>query len=146
MGTAKKDRTPVSDAIAALVEREDEAAFAHFVQVFLSEESGVIAMGVREGVKGQISGRDAAISLGATGHPDGNERILAFADPFVFAARFGQPFNALMDGRQILEVALSKPEGHGVLVNSALEEVSIPIGREYIAELVRGTGFDNPSG
>lgn len=49
---------------------------------------------------------------------------LAFAGPAASAARFGRRFNAAWVGEALLATVLLNPEGAGVLVNSALAEVS----------------------
>lgn len=66
---------------------------------------------------------------------------LAFADPAAFAARLGRPFNAELTGEALLATVLLNPECAGVLVNSALAEVSVVIDRGTAARLVRPTSM-----
>ena len=63
--------------------------------------------------------------------------VLAFADPEAFARRFGRPFNGGMTGAALLAAVLANPECAGVLVNSALAEVSVAIDRPTAEALVR---------
>ncbi len=63
--------------------------------------------------------------------------VLAFADPKAFAVRFGRSFNAALVGEALLATALLNPECAGVLVNSALAEVSVVIDRATADAMVR---------
>lgn len=66
--------------------------------------------------------------------------VLAFADPEAFAARFGPRFNSTIAGEALLAAVLFNPECNGVLVNSALAEVSVIIDRATAESLLRPAG------
>jgi hypothetical protein len=78
---------------------------------------------------GFVTTAEQPLSVGSTLHVGGRPMVLAFADPEAFAARFGQPFNASLAGEVLLATVLLNPDCAGVLINSALAEVSVVIDR-----------------
>ena len=64
---------------------------------------------------------------------------LAFADPAVFVRRFGRRFNAEMAGEALLATIVLNPECEGILVNSALAEISVVIDRMAAESLAHPT-------
>ncbi len=70
------------------------------------------------------------ITLGSTTHGDGKSRVMAYADPRQFIAKFGQKFNGEMLGEEVIRVALHNPSCVGILLNSAFSEISVAIDRE----------------
>jgi hypothetical protein len=130
--------TPLSDLIAAHIASGSPESWNHFLDGFRKSQVGVVASGVPAGTVGEfVSTADQPISVGITQHAGGKPMALAFADPNAFAVRFGQPFNAALVGEALLATALLNPECAGVLVNSALAEVSVVIDRATAGELVR---------
>jgi hypothetical protein len=122
--------TPLSDLIGQHAERPTDRIHAQFLDLFCSSRLGVIGVGAPQGVAGHVeSTSERPLHLGMTQHAAGQAMVLAFADPPAFVRTFGQQFNAEMKGDDILKTALHNPECQGVLVNSALSEVSIVIDR-----------------
>jgi hypothetical protein len=133
--------TPLSDLIAAHITSGSMESWAQFLEGFRKSHLGLVAMGAPAGTAGEIvSSADRPISIGLTRHAGGRPMALAFADPESFAVRFGQPFNALMAGEALLATALFNPECAGVLVNSALAEVSVVIDRATADAMLRPGG------
>jgi len=136
---------PLSDLIAAHVASGSSRTWIKFLEAFRTARVGVFAEGVPAGTTGDfVSTAERPITVGVTRHNDGKSRVLAFADPVAFAARFGQPFNAELVGEALLATALSNPECAGVLVNSALAERSVVIDRATAESLVR-SGKQTPA-
>jgi len=130
--------TPLSDLIAQ-VKAVPSDAYEAFLRAFARSRVGVIAIGAPPGTVGDHrTTADHPVGLGLTGHADGGPMILTFADPKVFAERFGQPFNADMNGGDVIETCLADPACEGILVNSAAAQVSIVIARGT-AEALRGS-------
>ena len=137
---------PLSCLIQEYVERSTPKAYARFLDLFCCSRLGVIAVGIPEGTKRGDdikSTADHPIGLGTTQHAGGREMVLAFADPAVFEKRFGQRFNAAIDGEELLESALANPNCHGILINSATAEVSAVIRRDVIEQLLSGRRTTN---
>jgi hypothetical protein len=58
-------------------------------------------------------------------------------DSSVFDRNFGCQFNLTITGEELCRVALNDPDCRGVLVNSALSEISMAISRDTIVSLIR---------
>jgi hypothetical protein len=102
---------------------------------------GVVAVGVAAGVAGDlVSTNERPFSVGLTTHAGGRRMALAFADPIAFSRRFGRPFNAAISGEALLATVLLNPACEGVLVNSALAEVSVVIDRATAERAVQSRG------
>ena len=130
--------TPLSDMITAHSANGSSETWAQFLEGFRQAQLGVIAIGLPAGATGKhSSSAGQALSVGLTLHASGRPMALAFADPIAFAARFGQPFNATMFGNALLKTMLHNPECAGVLVNSAVAEVSVVIDRTTAETMVR---------
>jgi hypothetical protein len=124
--------------IAAHTSSGSSESWAPFLDKFRKSQVGVVAVGVPAGSAGEfVSTADQPVSVGLTRHAGGRPMALAFADPEAFAARFGRPFNAALAGEALLATVLLNPECAGVLVNSALAEVSVVIDRATAESLVR---------
>src|SRR5947209_2569776 len=122
--------TPLSDLMTGFASSGSPESFAKFLAAFRGSKVGVIAVGVEPGSSGDVTSTAARpISVGLSGHGDGQPRVLAFADPVVFARRFGRPFNADMTGDALMKTALHNPRCVGILVNSAVSESSVTIDR-----------------
>jgi hypothetical protein len=138
--------TPLSDLMAIFGKDGAPESFGRFLKAFRVAKLGVIAVGVPGGLSGDVISTNAQpISLGLSGHGDGRPRVLAFADPAAFARRFGQPFNAGMNGEVVMQTAMHDEHCAGVLVNSALTESSVTIDRATIASLI-GSARSRPPG
>ncbi|MCE9531485.1 MAG: SseB family protein [Planctomycetes bacterium] len=112
--------------------------WARFLNAFRESQVGVVAVGVPSGAAGEfVSTAERPFSVGLTRHAGGRPMALAFADPMAFAARFGRPFNAALVGHALLSTVLLNPECDGVLVNSALAEVSVVIDRSTAVSLAQ---------
>jgi hypothetical protein len=132
--------TPLSDLIAAYIEDGTPQSFSQFLDGFRGSRLGVIAAGVPAGVSEFVSTAEQSVSIGMTQHAGGRRMALAFADPVAFARRFGCPFNAEISGEALLATILLNPECEGVLVNSALAEVSVVIDRVTAESVTRSAG------
>lgn len=139
--TAAVSETPLSDLMAVFAADNAPASFARFVAAFRQSKVGVIAVGALPGSSGEVTSTAARpISAGLSDHGDGQPRVLAFADPLVFARRFGQPFNADMIGEALMQTAMHNERCAGILVNSAASETSVTIDRATIASLIGSAG------
>jgi hypothetical protein len=107
---------------------------------------GIVAINVPKEFEGKtVETRTAGaqgIGLGNTVHGDGKTRVVAFAEPQEFIARFGRQFNGEISGKQLFRAVLHNPACHGILLNSATAPVSLPIERAAILEFVQA---DSPS-
>ena len=92
-----------------------------------------------------VTTADRSVSVDMTLHAEGRPMALAFADPEAFAVRFGRQFNAKVVGDALLATVLFNPECAGVLVNSALAEVSVVIDRTTAESLTRTGGKPSSS-
>jgi hypothetical protein len=133
--------TPLSDLIAHHCEAGTAQSFAQFLDGFRGSMLGVVAVGIPE-VVSRIGGKfvssaKEAVSIGLTDHAGGKSMALAFADPAAFALKFGRPFNAEIAGDALLDTVLLNPKCEGLLVNSALAEVSIVIDRATAESITR---------
>jgi SseB protein N-terminal domain len=130
--------TPLSDLIAAHIANDSPESWNQFLDGFRKSQVGVVASGVPAGAVGEfVSTVDQPLSVGITLHAGGRPMVLAFADPKAFSVRFGRSFNAALVGEALLATALLNPECAGVLVNSALAEVSVVIDRATAEAMVR---------
>lgn len=130
--------TPLSDLIAAHMASHSSKTWAEFLEGFRKSQVGVVAMGLPNGTTGEIvTTADLPMSVGLTKHAGGRLMALAFADPAAFAKRFGRTFNAALVGNALLATVVLNPECAGVLVNSALAEISIVIDRSTAESIVR---------
>jgi hypothetical protein len=137
--TKDPSETPLSDLIAAHMASGSPEAWAQFLDGFRKSQVGVVAVGGERGSAARefVSTANQPVSVGLTRHAGGLPMALAFADPAAFVARFGQPFNAALVGEALLATVLLNPDCAGVLVNSALAEVSVVIDRATAESLVQ---------
>jgi hypothetical protein len=131
----------LSDLIAAHIASGSSKIWRQFLDKFRASEVGVFAVGAPAGTTGKfVTTADQPVSVAFTRHAGGRPMVLAFADPEAFAARFGRRFNATMAGQAAIATAVLSPDCAGVLVNSALAEVSVVIDRATAESLVRPPG------
>jgi hypothetical protein len=110
--------------------------YDRFLSQFRASIVGVVAVGKPSQ---DASGRfvaDGKLGAGKTTHGDGLARILAFADPQVALRNFGSRFNAGLPGEVLLHMAATDPHCHGILVNSALREISLVISKATAQSLL----------
>ncbi|WP_033337417.1 SseB family protein [Catenuloplanes japonicus] len=118
--------SPLSDALAAYAGNRTDENWTAFVAVFRNSIVGAVGSGPVD-----ENGRSRpGFGVGRTTAGDGRPRILTFADPPIYARRFGQVFTVGVPGSVLLEMAAGDPDCAGILVNSALEESSVVITRE----------------
>lgn len=133
--------TPLSDLIAANIASGSAENWGRFLDGFRKAQLGVVAIGDTPSAAGEfVTTRERPVAVGLTRHANGRRMALAFADPEAFAAQFGPRFNATMAGEALLAAVLFNPECEGVLVNSALAEVSVIIDRATAESLLRHAG------
>jgi hypothetical protein len=132
--------TPLSELIVAHKADGSPDTWSRFLDAFRSSQIGVIAFRAPGTAGEHISSAERPISVGLTAHAGGKPMALAFADPEAFAMRFGQAFNATMTGDALLATVLVNPQCAGVLVNSALAELSAVIHRATAESLLRQGG------
>ena len=138
---------PLSTLMAQSLSRlDDDDTYYQFVVAFSRSVVGVVASGVPAGVTGRVkSTGECPLSLGRSVTSDGRSVILTFADPMVFSQRYGQRFNASMDGIDVLSTVEANPDCEGVQVNSALSETSMIITKEMaLATLKETTAIHKP--
>ena len=128
----------LSDAIAALASNETDAAFATFMEVFLGTSVGLIAENIpdnRRPGESFSTGPNDRVTLSLVTIPDGRRMVKACADPPAFLQRYpNSKINVLMVGRELLHAVGQMLEVDGVLVCSATQHISIPIGRTVAAQ------------
>jgi len=111
----------LSELIAQLNREWQDALFRDLLRTFLGSQLGIIVVNKPAGVAGKIvSTKSQPFTLGSTTHGDAKSRVLAFADPQAFRARFGEKFNGEMSGIDIFKTAEANSGCAGVLVNGAL--------------------------
>ncbi len=138
---------PLSTLMAEAYSRPGDAhVYYQFIVAFSRSIVGVIAEGVPAGAAGRVeSTREHPFSLSQSVLPDGSPVLLTFADPGVFKQRYGERFNAEMDGIDVLRTVEANPDCRGVQVNNALSETSMIISRGPALATLRGeTGTHKP--
>lgn len=129
--------TPISDAIESLANAWNSEKCEEFFRLVDSATIGIRAVDVPPELVGRtISHSPPGITLGSTSH-GGRSRVLAFADPKEYTEKFGGQCNGEMSGSELFRVVLHNPHCGGVLLNSALREVSFPLEREDIERFVQ---------
>jgi hypothetical protein len=130
-----RSETPLSELME--LAGTSKEGYIEFLQAFRHSSVGVVAHGNPGGRAGTVqSTAENPFSVGSTKGPDGEDVILAFADPPIFVQRFGLRFNAEISGEDLLKTALSNPGCHGIQVNSAKREISVMIYRRTVQQLL----------
>jgi len=139
------NEAPLSSLIALHIKEPDHQSFERIVEMFLHSEVGVMATGAPEGTSGNfVSTTENPITIGLSRDPEGNPAVLVFADPSTFVKNFGAKFNASTLGETVLQAVLLNPECHGVIINSATDEISFIIDRETTAAILGVTDTPGP--
>jgi len=122
-----------------------------FLEAFQQARLGVVLLEPSEKLAPVLGAGLSAISLGTTTFNDGKFRLLAFADPEVFSARYGRKFNGTMMGAQLLDAVRECFEFEGILVNSAISVNAFAVERSHLRSIgegglpSRGTGKPVPT-
>jgi len=104
---------------------------------FLGSELGLVMNGLpcKESGERYVVDGSGTITSALVRDLDGNSMIKACADPEQFEENYKEGINALMSGREVLEMLVKLTDVKGVLVCSAASFNSFPIYRER-AELL----------
>jgi hypothetical protein len=132
--------TPLSDKITALINLSDSFLIEDFERCFLTSSLGVIFVGLptnfSPGQSYTISSSDT-IESALVSDPKGRPMMKACADPSVFEEKYNAGINALMTGKEILEMLMKLSDVDGVLVCSAATFNSYPIYRDRAKILLK---------
>lgn len=134
--------TPLSDKISALIGKSDPGLIQDLQQTFLRSQLGIVAQGLPQkshGEKHIVNSKDI-ITCSLVNDPHGNPMMKACADPEIFEAKYREGINALMSGREILEMLMKLPDVKGVLICSASSFNSFPIYSDIAETLLVNKG------
>lgn len=130
--------SPLSDVMAEHTQSRSADSYGRFLGLFRISTIGIVAIGPAGPDPDGTVIADGLLSAGMTTHGDGLARLLAYADPLVARRNFGPRFNAGLTGDVLLRMAASSPGCEGILVNSAVSEISLVITRITAESLVAG--------
>lgn len=130
--------TPLSDKISALIETSSQSLIQEFENVFLNAQLGIVMHGRPEGEPGQkiVIDGSGKTTISLVDDPNGKSMLKACADPDVFENNYKEGINALMSGRELLEMLQEMHDVEGVLVCSASSFNSFPIYKERASTLL----------
>jgi hypothetical protein len=134
--------TPLSDLIERCLEQADAATdaanFERFLEAFVGARLGVMVTGKIEGATpgGTVVVREGQASCAMVDLPQGGRMLAACADRPAFRRRSPLRFNAEVDARTLLTIALANEACRGIMVNSALTERSVALARELLPGLL----------
>lgn len=131
----KKLPTPLSDLITQCVQGGTKTSMESFEEALLTARLGIIVEGAPEGTKGAFKVRGKGVTCGVARTPDGKTMIHACADREAFVQRYNPAFNAEIDLRGAIGIALANPACQGILINSAASEHSIALDRDKLSSL-----------
>ncbi|MEV4465111.1 hypothetical protein AB0J51_15970 [Micromonospora echinofusca] len=133
--------TPLSEVMSEHAETKTPESYERFLRLFRASTVGIVATEV------PAHGYLASGNLGAgrTTHGDGRPRVLAYADPGAALRNFGPRFNAGVSGEVLLQMAAADPDCAGVLVNSAICEISLVISKPTAQSLTAPTTTKAPA-
>ncbi|TWJ28459.1 hypothetical protein JD81_01963 [Micromonospora sagamiensis] len=117
-------------------ETKTPESFERFLSLFRTSTVGIIATGVPTHAMHGHFIADGNLGAGKTTHGDGRPRVLAYADPEAALRNFGPRFNAGLPGEVLLRMAATDPRCEGVLVNSAIREISLIISKSTAQSLL----------
>ncbi|MFG1779793.1 hypothetical protein ACGFIG_25610 [Micromonospora sp. NPDC049048] len=130
--------TPLSDVMSEHAETRTPESYERFLRLFRASTVGIVATGVpAHDAHGHLAGGD--LGAGRTTHGDGLSRLLAYADPEAALRNFGPRFNAGVSGEVLVQMAAADPECAGVLVNSAVCEISLVVSKQTAQSLMTPT-------
>jgi hypothetical protein len=120
--------TPLSDVMSEHAETRTPESYERFLRLLRASTVGIVATGaLAHDEQGYFA--DGDLGAGRTTHGDGRPRVLAYADPEAALRNFGPRFNAGVSGEVLLQMAATDPNCEGVLVNSALSEISLVVSK-----------------
>ena len=124
-------------------ETDAPESYGRFLALFRASTIGIVAIGTPSQ---DPHGRFGADGLGAgrTTHGDGRPRVLAYADPEAALRNFGPRFNAGVSGEVLLQMAAADSDCEGILVNSAVREISLIISKPTARSLLTPTMNEAP--
>ncbi|MCU0686175.1 MAG: hypothetical protein MUF34_28670 [Polyangiaceae bacterium] len=134
--------TPLSELIERCLEPQndeaDTANFERFLQAFAGSRLGVIVVGNLQGAKRGESyvTREGQASCATVTLPGNKLMLLACADRPSFLRKFARRFNADVDARTLITIALANPSCQGIMLNSALSDRSIALARTLLPGLL----------
>ncbi|MET7808866.1 hypothetical protein [Micromonospora chersina] len=135
--------TPLSDVMSEHAETKTTESYERFLRLFRASTVGIVATGVpAHDAHGYVA--DGNLGAGRTTHGDGLPRVLAYADPEAALRNFGPRFNAGLSGEVLLQMAATDPDCEGVLVNSAICEISLVVSKSTAQSLLTPTGTEAP--
>lgn len=122
----------ISDLISILVDSYDETAIRRLERMIPDSSFGIALVGLPDGQPGETFTVDGSgtITMQCVGGPNNQPMIKACADPDLFAQNFPNNFNALMTGKELVEMAQKLPEAEGILICSATSFHSYPLFKE----------------
>ncbi|GIJ43747.1 hypothetical protein Val02_06330 [Virgisporangium aliadipatigenens] len=123
------NNSPLSDTMAEHAATKSPESYERFLALFRASTIGIATTGtpIRDADGNLTTGH--GFGAGRTTHGDGQPRILAFADPEVALRNFGPRFNAGVSGAVLLQMAATDDGCAGILVNSAIAEISLVISK-----------------
>jgi hypothetical protein len=128
--------TPLSDSITPLLESNTKALSDEFERLFINSKLGIIITGLpshASGTQYQVSGTDQ-VKCQVVSDDQGNYLIKACADPDIFESKFNVGINAIMTGKDIIEMAI-KTDVQGILICSAASFHSYALYRNRLVYL-----------
>jgi len=139
LGIKERKNDPLlSDLMEQYSHAKDSKLYNHFIQIFLRSKLGVqVSGGVEKDGKKLTSTSESPVQFKITNSGDGLSRILVYADPPVYAMRFGEEFNSIVSGDEILKIVVSIPDCAGAYVNSALKQSGMLINRKTAISVIK---------
>ncbi|SCL19753.1 hypothetical protein GA0074692_0696 [Micromonospora pallida] len=119
-------------------------SYERFLSLFRTSTVGIVATGAPVHATDGHFIADGNLGAGRTTHGDGRPRVLAYADPEAALRNFGPRFNAGVSGEVLLQIAATDPECEGILVNSAIREISLIIGKPTAQSPLAPAATDAP--
>ncbi|HEX5594697.1 MAG TPA: hypothetical protein VFX61_01550 [Micromonosporaceae bacterium] len=136
--------TPLSDVMTEHAETSTQESYERFLSLFRASTIGIVAVGTPSQDPDGGFRADGNLVAGRTTHGDGRARILAYADPEAALRNFGPRFNAGLVGEVLLQMAAADLDCEGILVNSAIREISLTISKPTARSLLTSTMADAP--
>ncbi|MET8912410.1 hypothetical protein [Micromonospora sp. NPDC004551] len=131
--------TPLSDVMTEHAETSTQESYERFLGLFRASTIGIVAIGTPSQDPDGSFRADGNLGAGRTTHGDGRARLLAYADPEAALRNFGPRFNAGLAGEVLLQMAVADPDCEGILVNSAIREISLTISQPTARSLLTST-------
>ena len=105
--------------------------FPRIMKAFLRSKVSIqTAGGINETGSNIVSTNADPLQFQFADAHDGRPRLLARADPPLYDMRYSGEFNSVVNGNEILKIAIANPDCAGIYLNSALNESGMIISRE----------------